>query len=263
MGRGTNFQRAGGNVDRRSVVRDQLVLQTTDERLERSIEQAFIHYRGAQLHAGDAQELHVGTGKVVARVSPQDQDPAERRPRIVGGSDHLHGREALYGAPVVIRQRRRIHGARQIFLFEVTHVQIRETCPRGRMRIEGTFAKAALLVQDPLVLQVCDGTPRPHTDPGPATIANRRRVGRLDRYHRELVSRQLVLADGQCRGRHDVAVGLDVGELPQQLIRDRQASGPAGVIRSHEHDAGKLVIRQVVGERAHRLPDAARRVSAQ
>ena len=81
--------------------------------------------------------------------------------------------------------------------------------------------------------------------------------------HSDLVSGQYLIADRQRRRRHDVAVGLDVGKLAQEWVGDRQPDRPAGVIRPHEHDAGPLVVGEVIGERAYRLPDAGRGVSAQ
>jgi hypothetical protein len=60
-----------------------------------------------------------------------------------------------------------------------------------------------------------------------------------------------------------LAVGLDIGKLQQQSIRYRYAGGVAIVVRAHEYDARPLMVRQVVGERAHCLPDSRRCVSLQ
>ena len=79
----------------------------------------------------------------------------------------------------------------------------------------------------------------------------------------DLASRQYLFSDGQCRWRHDVAVGLDVGKLAQKCIGNRQTGGPAGVVRSHEHDTGTLVVGEIIGKRADCLCDPGRGVSAQ
>ena len=119
------------------------------------------------------------------------------------------------------------------------------------------------LVQNPFVLGAGDGPPRPHADPDSSPMAHRRRVRRHYGHDCDGNPEQHVPVHGQRRRRHDVAVRLHVGELQQQCVGDLQAHGRPGVVRSHEHDAGALVVRQIVGERADRLPDPAGIVSSQ
>ena len=104
--------------------------------VDRSVEQAFIHDWAVQSGTGDAQELNVGARKVVPRVLPQDQYPAHRGPRVVGRRKHLHAREPLDGAAVVLLQRGRIDRPRQVFILEVAQIQVSEPRSRGRMGVE-------------------------------------------------------------------------------------------------------------------------------
>ena len=69
--------------------------------------------------------------------------------------------------------------------------------------------------------------------------------------------------DGHGRQRQDVAVGLAVREFEQQGVVYLKARGRAVVPGAHEDHASATVVRQVVSERADRLPYGVRRFAVE
>ena len=100
------------------------------------------------------------------------------------------------------------------------------------------------------------GAAWPHANPGTPPVTHRRRIRRLDGDNRDGVPAKHMPADRQGRRRHDVAIGLDVGKLAQQLVRNRQTDGIAVVVRAHERHAGAAMVGKVIGEGADGFADS-------
>ena len=242
---------------------DELVVQPADHVGHRPLAAGFVHHLVAPFVAADSQELDVCARQVVERAFAQDQEARHRRHGIIGRDDHLGGGQPLLERPIVRGKGLGIDRRRQVFVLETSRTQIGQAGGANRPGVEMRVAVPALLAQYPLVLRAGDGAARPHPNPGPAPVAHRRGVRGPDGDDRNVLSRQHVLADRQRRRRHDVPVGLDVGELSQQFVRDLDPLGPSVVVRSHEDDARTPVVRQIVGEGADGFPYPRRGVALQ
>ena len=120
----------------------------------------------------------------------------------------------------------------------------------------------ALFAQDPLVPGARNGASRADAHPDSTAVADWRRVRRLHHDYGDRGAPQTMPGDGQGRRRNDVSVGFHVRQLSQEFVGNRKAGRGAPVIHADEHDAGAPVIGQIVRERADRLADPGRGVTA-
>ena len=255
IGRATLLALAGREVDGGPVVGLQFVVEAGELAGDRARASCLVHYITREIGARDARELNVRAGDEVLRPDAKDQQPDNRRGRLVHRSDHLGRRQAFVRGPVVGGEQFAVEGPGQILFLESPQVQIGERCVGNGLHIEWGVPMPPPLVQDPLILGVGDGPAGPDADPDLAPCAHWRGVRWLDRNDCHVASGKGAFRDGHCGRGKGIAVGLDVRQSLQQTVRDLDAGGRPVVAHPYEHDSGAAVAREVVGERADGLPD--------
>ena len=257
------LSRLGREVHRRAIVGQQLVVQAPNHVVDRPITKLFVGHGIRPFGPGQPEKLHVGARQKVPGTLSQDKCTGDRRRGVFHRYDHLGGGEALLDAPVVRFEHLPTHRERKVLLLEAAQIQIAHPGGGKRRRIEVPVVVAPLLGQDALVLGARNGAARTDTNPNSSLVANRGGVRRANRRDRHRGTGEDVLSDRQRGGRENVPVSLDVGELPQQIIRDVESRWSPVIAHTDEDDPRPSMVQKIVGERADGVTDGSRRVPLQ
>jgi hypothetical protein len=152
-------------------------------------------------------------------------------------------------------------GRGQVLVLEAPPIEVGEPRRRHRPGIEWPIPVASFLAQDSLVLGVGDSLAGPGADVDAPLVLVWRGVARPHGHDGHLRAAKGHLRDGQCGGRDDVPVRLDVGQLQQELIGDGRAGRAPVVPRTDEDHARAAVVGQVVGECAGGFTNGGGRVA--
>ena len=156
VGRIADLDGPGQEIDGRTVVRDELVVEPPHDVRDRPPADLRIRNAVPELRAGHPEKLGVRAGKKVLRSLPENENAAHGRHRVVDRHDHLGGGQPLFRAPVVAGQRLRIDGRGEIVLLEAPQADVGEPRPGRPARVEvrvSMVSMSSLLVQNPLVLR--------------------------------------------------------------------------------------------------------------
>jgi hypothetical protein len=210
-----------GEVHPRPVMGNELFFKPANHIGYGAINEVLVHDRLIKLCPFDAEELDVGAVKKAPRRLANHQEPKHGRNRLIRRDDHFRRRETLLGAAIIGFQNVWGDGGWKILRLEPNTVEIVERCRCHGLDVEGPIPMATLLIENALVLHRGDASARADADVDASLVPDRRRIRGPDRDDRHIGAVQRVFGNGQRWRGHDVAIGLDVSKLSQQLIRDR------------------------------------------
>src|SRR6185312_1407346 len=122
------------------VVRDQLVVDSPEDVLERSIDQELVDDGITQRIACDSEKLNVGAGEEVTGAIAENQNAQHCGNGGVGRDDHLGGRKSLLEASVVRLQHVASERRGKVTLLEEPEVEVVKRSCMHRLHIEGPVA---------------------------------------------------------------------------------------------------------------------------
>src|ERR1039458_6023959 len=154
----------------------------------------------------DPEELDISASHESKRVAAHGEQTGNCWGAVRSRTHQAERRQPLPVIPFIFRQNFRRNTGRQTGAFEQFQVEIIESGPRDRPKVEWLVPILALFDQNSLVLCVCPASAWTDANPDCALILNRRIARGLDRHNGQVTAAYAALFHGHRRLRKEVAI---------------------------------------------------------